>query len=856
MRTAMGRPELPPHDEAPSPTAYRIADLIRRRRDEIVRSWEAAVRAMPRASELERPKLIDHIPELLDRIAHATEELGRGRVPALQKVVAERHAISRLEEGFDLIEVIGEFRVLRQAIFRVFADPTAGLIQVDELRVLHDAIDAAITDSVEQYTRVRERTLQGFDRVTTAALESSSLDDLLRRLLQVLHETTPAIDTSSIHLRDGDLLRVRAAVGVGREVEDGATLRVGDGFVGSVAARGEPMTVQHPTADQLRGAALVRAEVRVMHGVPIIDRGDVIGVATIGSLTAEHFSLQDQRIFAAMVARASAAIVQHLLRDQAERASERLAERETQFRALADNIPQLAWMADAGGLLYWYNQRWYEYTGTAPEETQGSGWQKLHHPDHIQRVFERWTRAVEQGEPWEDTFPLRGGDGYYRWFLSRAVPIRGASGEIERWFGTNTDVTARRFLDHATSVLNRTLDARETLEQLANVVVPDMADWCVVDLLEHDRLEHVAIVHCNEAKLEAARRFAHNVRPDPDRPDGAWQVLRSGKPSMIAEISGAMIDTAARSPDHLQLLRELGFRSWIGTPLVARGAAIGVIHLIMSDSGRRYREADLEIAIELGHRAGVAVDNARLYREAQAAIRVRDDVLAIVSHDLGNPLHAVDLGASLLLQQYGAEPRARKHIDAIRRSTDRMARLLNDLLDMASINAGKLAVRPARVDARQLVTEVLDLHEPLAHERGVTILRDTDIEDVTLYVDRDRITQAFSNLLGNAIKFCTPGDVIMVRGERVSDGIRFTFADTGPGIARADLPHIFEPYWSGRSGKKNGTGLGLFITRAIIEAHGGRIEVDSEPGSGASFAATLPIASPGTAPATTDHKAP
>jgi signal transduction histidine kinase len=254
----------------------------------------------------------------------------------------------------------------------------------------------------------------------------------------------------------------------------------------------------------------------------------------------------------------------------------------------------------------------------------------------------------------------------------------------------------------------------------------------------------------------------------------------------------------------------------------------------------RVRERTLQAALE----------------QAEAAIRVRDDLLAIVSHDLGNPLHAIDLGASLLLQQYGAEPRARKHIDAIRRSTDRMARLLSDLLDMASINAGKLAVRPVQVDARRLATEVLDLHEPLAQERGITILRDTEPDGVTLHVDRDRIAQAFGNLLGNAIKFCAPGDVILVRGERVSDGIRFTFADTGPGIARSDLPHIFEPYWSGRSGKKQGTGLGLFITRAIIEAHGGRIEVGSEPGNGASFAITLPIANVGTAPATTDHKDP
>lgn len=845
-----------PHDDPPSPAAHRIAELIRQRRDDIVRSWEAGVRALPRARELDPPTLIDHIPDLLERIAQAIDEVSRGRAPTQHRAVAERHAMSRLEEGFDLQEVIGELRVLRQCVFHALADPTLGAVQLIELRALNDAIDVAISGSVEHYIQIRERTLQGFDRVTTAALESSSLDDLLRRLLQVLHETTPAIDASSIYLRDGDLLRLRAAVGMAGAVDRGVAMRIGEGFAGAIAARNEPMTLRRPASAELHSPATTHPGVRVLYGVPIVDRDEVIGVAEIGSLTAEQFSLQDQRIFAAMVARASSAIVQHLLRDQTRRASEQLAEQERQFRALADNIPQLTWMADATGQRYWYNRRWYEYTGTTLEETQGSGWRKAHHPDHVDRVYQRWMRTVERGEPWEDTFPLRGADGVYRWFLSRAVPIRDASGAIERWFGTNTDVTERRFLDNATEVLNRSLDERDTLAQLARVAVPDVADWCIVDLVVHDRLEHVAIAHANPARLEAAWQYARSTRPDPAGYDATWQIVRTGKPALVAEISDDMLAATARDAEHLDLLRELGFRSWIGAPLVARGAAIGAIHLAMNDSGRRYRASDLEIAVELGHRAGVAIDNARLYREAQAAIRVRDDLLAIVSHDLGNPLHAINLGASLLLQQYGTDARARKHVDAIRRSTDRMERLIHDLLDMASINAGKLAIKPAAVDVRELVSEVLDSHEPFAHERGITITRGRELGDVALHVDRDRIAQAFGNLLGNAIKFCAPGDVITVRAERVDDAVRFTFADTGPGIAPADLPHIFEPYWSRRSGRKKGTGLGLFITQAIIAAHGGTIAVDSQPGAGASFVVTLPIASLGIESATTDQQSP
>ena len=783
----------------------RLGELIRRRREEILARWVRGVRGLPHAVRLDQPRLVDHIPELLDRIAGMTEERGRDLRPELGRRISTQHAISRLEEGFDLNEVIDEFGVLRDVLFDVLRE-APGAFGLDELAILDRALHTAIKDSVERYTDVRERTLQGFDRIGAAALESRSLDDLLRRLLEVLHETTPSIDMSSIYLREeGDVLRVRAAVGMGREAEEGLELHLGEGFAGAVAERAEPMTLHHPSPDQVRSPVLANAHVRVLHGVPILDGGAVIGVAKIASCTADDFSLQDERIFAAMVARASAAILQHLLREQAQHAAQQLAERERQLRALADNIPQLAWMADATGYVYWFNAGWYEYTGLTPDDTKGDWKSRVHHPAHGEQVERQWQRAIATGSPWEDLLPLRGRDGHYRWFLSRAVPIRDASGSIERWFGTNTEVTARRFLDIATKLLSSSLDYRGTLEQLARTAVPDLADACIVDLVEHGKLERLAAVHAPGARLELAEEASTR------------EVMRTGQPSLAAG------------------------RSRIAAPLVARGQTFGAIHLVMTE-GRRYTSAELEIAAELGERAGVAVDNARLYRDAQDAVRVRDDVLAIVSHDLRNPLGAIDLAATLLHRLHGADTRDRKHIETIRRSAGRMEHLIDDLLDMASINAGRLSIKPLHVDAGVVLGEAIDLHEPLANERGITILRECDVDGVPLYADRDRLLQVFGNVLGNAIKFCNPGDVVMVRAVRDGDRVRFSLADTGPGIARTELPHLFEPYWSGRSGKKTGTGLGLFIAKGIVEAHGGTIEVASEEGKGATFAITLPVA--------------
>jgi PAS domain S-box-containing protein len=821
------------------PEPHRLGALIREQRDEILARWERGARALPHGLELDRPRLVDHIPELLDRIASMADERGRDTRPELGKTISGQHAIARLEEGFDLVEVIDEFGVLREVLREVLRD-SSEQFGFDELAILDRALHTAVKDSIERYTDVRERTLQGFDRIGLAALESRSLDDLLRRLLRVLHETTPSIETSSIYLREGDVLRIRAAVGLDRETEEGVATRIGEGFAGRIAARAEAMTVHHPKPEHLRSPLLANARLRVIHGVPIFDGTAVIGVALIASSTAEAFSRQDRRIFAAMVARASAAILQHVLREQAQRTAQQLAESERQLRALADNIPQLVWMADARGDVRWFNAGWYEYTGLTPDDMKGAWKPRVHHPEYFARVERQWEEAIAAGTPWEDVIALRGRDGRYRWFLSRAVPIRDAAGNLERWFGTNTDVTARRFIDNATKLLNSSLEYRETLERLARLTVPDLADWCIVDLLEHGKLEHVAIVHSDETKLELAHEYVRANAPDLQRDPGTHEVMRTGLARIAADITDDMLASGAQNAEHLRLLRALGFKSWIGAPLIARGQTFGVIHLVMSESGRRYTAADVEVAAELGQRAGVAVDNARLYRDAHEAIGIRDDVLAIVSHDLRNPLSAIDLAATLLMQRHSSDALDRKHIGTIRRSSDRMVHLINDLLDMASINVGRFSIKPVPLDAGDVLREALDINEPLANERGITLVRECDIDGALLDADRDRLIQVFANILGNAIKFCKPGDVVSVRAVRAGGHVRISITDTGPGIALAELPHIFEPYWSGRSGKKTGTGLGLFITKAIVEAHGGAIAIASEEGKGATFEVTLP----------------
>ena len=811
-----------------------LAEVIGQRRDQIIEAWTHAVRVLPRASELPEPALRDHIPDLLDCIRGMAEAAARGEQASVSESAANCHAVSRLREGFDIQEVVAELRILRHSIVEVAARVGLDPIALVERYALHDMIDETIAASVARYAELRERTLRGFDRISSAGLESVGLDELLQRLLRALHETTPAIDTSAIFMIEGGKLRLRAAHGIDRKAEQNRLeINPGEGFAGSVAASGKLREIHFPDATSLKSTVLADAGLHVLYGFPLLEGGQLIGVAEFGSTRFDRFSDPELRVIETMVARASSVIRKQLLRDA-------LAESQRQFEALAENIPQLAFIADRSGVGNWFNRHWSTYTGIAAPELRGRD-SDLVHPDHRERVRVRWAAALDAGTGWEDTFPLRGKDGYYRWFLCRAVPLRNAAGEVEQWFGTFTDVTDRHFLDEATRILNSSLDYRETLDLLAHLAVPELADWCIVDLVEDDHLEHVAIVHCDETKLALARDYVKRFPPARSSSDDGWRVLKSKQPMVVTEISDAMLERFARDPEHLALLRELGYKSYVGAPIVARGQTVGVLHLIMSTSGRRYRASDADIARDLGQRAGLAVENARLYRDAQEAVRVREDILAIVSHDLRNPLGAIDLGASLLATTAPPDPRMHKQIDAIKRSATRMERLISDLLDMASINAGKLAVSPARVDAGELVDEVLDTQDPIAKQRGISIVRENELHGVPVFIDKHRMTQVFSNLLGNALKFCKEGDVIIVRGKRDGELARVAIADSGPGIPADDLPHIFEPYWSGRSKKKPGTGLGLFISNAIVKAHRGELSVVSAEGQGATFSVSVPV---------------
>jgi PAS domain S-box-containing protein len=313
-------------------------------------------------------------------------------------------------------------------------------------------------------------------------------------------------------------------------------------------------------------------------------------------------------------------------------------ESEQRYRALADAMPQIVWTARPDGQATYYNRRWYEYTGLDPRPPAGEEWISVVHPDDLQRTMKLRRETLANGEVFEVEYRFRAADGSYRWHLGRAVPLRNErTNEIDFWVGTATDIDAQKrteqtqdFLLRAGAALVESLDYRRALRSVAQLAVPEIADWCAIDLLAEDGSIHsLALTHADAAKLTFAAELIDRYPPDPAAATGASQVIRTGKPELVPEITYEMVEAAATDELHLDLIRELGLHSYMCVPLRVRDNVLGAITFVAAESGRRFEDADLLVAEELARRAAIAIDNARLYRAAEERAQAAGVLAAI-----------------------------------------------------------------------------------------------------------------------------------------------------------------------------------------------------------------------------------
>jgi PAS domain S-box-containing protein len=489
--------------------------------------------------------------------------------------------------------------------------------------------------------------------------------------------------------------------------------------------------------------------------------------------------------------------------------------------------------------------------GYDPTEVIGLPVDRLHVPDDLASgvAHALYAAALDRGSA-EAVMSLRRKDGAQ--FIAQVVLARrlGHDGAPIGYLMVSRDASVEqqqadheRLLAEAGMALASTLDERELIEQFARLVVRHVADACIVDLLDGDDSCYHVVRHRDPRQAPVAEAL-QQLGIDRTRPHLSWSALERRRPVLVSHVTAEYLETIAQSPEHLRLMLDLGLVAFMAVPIVVREQGLGAVVLASSTPGRHYGPADLARAEELVRRLSLALDNARLYDAAQKAIAGRDAVVGVVAHDLRTPLTAARLAADMLLVRPAQEDRrgsTRRVAERIQRSLRTTTRLIDDLLDVSKIDAGQLTVTPRGCCPSDLTRDALDLLAPVIAAASLQI--DVQVEPTAplVWADAGRIVQVLSNLLANAVKFVPSGGHVHVRVTRQRGMVQFAVADNGPGIAPEHLPHVFDRFWQAGTGDRRGAGLGLAICKAIVDAHGGDIWVES-PGQGTTFYFTLRVA--------------
>ncbi|MBN1205412.1 MAG: PAS domain S-box protein [Myxococcaceae bacterium] len=543
-----------------------------------------------------------------------------------------------------------------------------------------------------------------------------------------------------------------------------------------------------------------------------------------------------------------------ILRDitQRRRAEEALRNSEERFRTAYENAPIGMALVGLDGRFLNVNRSLCEIVGYSEQELLLKTFQDITYPEDLAPDL-AYARRLLLGEI--NSYQLEKRyihkEGRLVSILLAGSLVRDSRGEPLYFIAQIQDITERkrleqdwRFLAETGPQLAGSLDPQATFAIVARLVVPALADWCVIELLDDEgRVMAVEWAAARAEKEATLKAMLSTYPPDPARRGRIIaRVLRTGEPALFPEVPREVLGEEAEDERHMMLLRQLEPLSGMVVPLMARGHIRGAIILATSESGRRYDERSLMLAEELALRAALAIDNARLYRTSEQATRTRDEVLRVVAHDLRTPLQVISLSARSLSKRLPEERRAdRKPLETIERAVARATRLIEDLLDVARMEAGRIPVERRPEELAPLLKEALELHRALAEAKSVQLTLSVPEPCPFVLADRDRLLQIFSNLIGNAIKFTPERGQIALRVERAGDRVRFSVSDTGPGIPAESLPRVFDPFWQAQVGGKEGAGLGLAIVKGLVEAHDGHIWVESTPGVGSTFFFTLPL---------------
>jgi PAS domain S-box-containing protein len=637
---------------------------------------------------------------------------------------------------------------------------------------------------------------------------------------------------------------------------------------------GRPVLIPSLTADELERRARSADHLRLLRAlgvhsllvVPLLARSRIVGTITLVRGGGPPYGPEDLAVAEELAHRTAMAVDTAQLHASVQEARER-------FARLVEGLDAIVWEADPVTLRFTFVSRRAEALLGYPVDRwldDPTFWSAIIHPEDRDDCLERFARCTRHDVPSRFTYRALAADGRIVW-LENVVHAAGPADVAAPWLsGFMLDVTERRrletehdrllaseqraraeaeaaarrakFLAEASQVLSSSLDYDATLTAVSRLAVPTFADWCLAHLND-DAGQRAQAAHAeslSDSVAQALERAAESADLRTLLP--ALQTLSAGAPLLVPEISPAWLEA-------VRLVQELRPRSVMIVPLLAGGRAIGTLTFVLSRAGRRYDAADLALAQDLARRAAVAFDNARLYRQAGEANRAKDEFLATLSHELRTPLTAM-LGWIIGVRagRLDADQTARA-LESIERNTRHQARLIDDLLQVSRIAAGKLDIERHPVDLREIVETAIESIRPDADSNGVDVRVVLPAGDLRVLGDATRLQQVALNLLSNAVKFTPRGGHVTVDLALAGTLARLTVADTGQGIEPSMLPHVFETFRQadGASTRRHGgLGLGLAIVKHLVEAHGGAIEAHS-PGRdrGSVFVATIPVLTAG-----------
>lgn len=399
-----------------------------------------------------------------------------------------------------------------------------------------------------------------------------------------------------------------------------------------------------------------------------------------------------------------------------------------------------------------------------------------------------------------------------------------------------------RFLSEASKLLASSLDYHTTLTHVTYLAVPHIADWCSVDMRTDEGIQQLAVAHVDPEKVQWAKELNRKNPPDPHARTGLPNVLRTGRAEFYPEISDALLVASARNEEHLALARAIGFSSVMIVPLLIQNEAIGAITFVTAESGRHYTQADLSMAEELASRAALAIQNARLYSEAQKAIGIRDDFISIASHELRTPITSLKMYTQVLQKQLSkkGETSFNHSLSRMDAQLNKLTGLISDLLNISKIELGRLEFQEEWFNLDEVVKEACEAVQQIATKHTIHI-EGSIVQPV--WGDKDRIGQVVTNLLTNAIKYSPQAQKVVVRLQAEPDNALVSVQDFGIGIDSEHLNKIFTRFYRVSDPEEKtfpGLGIGLYLSYEIIKRHHGSVMVASKKGKGSVFSFSLP----------------